>query len=121
MFEVTPRHVVQRDPVRGTCVSTNHFCAASLKPARPLNIDRSFERFTKLEEVRDWRTKATPESLRKQLHATNLGNLTLQTMVFEPTTLRLHLSIGKVPASAHAMRTIDLAPLFAGDKPRKAK
>jgi hypothetical protein len=119
VFEVTPARVLQRNPERGTCVSTNHFCNAALRPARPVNIDRSFERFAKLDEVRKWRSKATPDALRKQLDAANLGTLTLQTMVFEPATLRLHVSIGKVPASSHPLRTLDLAPLLKTGKARK--
>src|SRR5205085_1336186 len=83
VFEITPRRVLQRDPARGTCVTTNHFCSAALKPASPVNVDRTFERFAKLEEVRGWRDRAGPDELRKQLDAVNLGTFTLQTMVFE--------------------------------------
>jgi predicted choloylglycine hydrolase len=120
VLEVTPRRVLRRGPQRGACVTTNHFCDPALKPARPVNVDRSFERFAKLEEVRDWRDKASPDALRRQLDATNLGTLTLQTMVFEPATLRLHLSIGQVPASRGPLRSLDLAPLFKAGKRGKA-
>jgi hypothetical protein len=120
VFEVTPGRVLQRPAAKGTAICTNHFCAAALKPARPVNVDRSFERFGKLEEVRGWEKKARPEDLRKQLDAVNLGNFTLQTMVFEPAALRLHLSIGKVPASRGPLRTLDLGPLFKPE-PRKAE
>jgi hypothetical protein len=85
-----------------------------------MNIDRSFQRFAKLEEVRGWRGKVTPEELRKQLDACNLGTLTLQTMAFEPATLRLHLSIGKSPASAQPFRVLDLAPLLRPAAPARA-
>jgi predicted choloylglycine hydrolase len=112
VFEVSPKHVVQRGPEKGSCPCTNHFCTTTLKPERPVNVDRSFERFAKLKEVGAWKDKATLENLRKQLDACNLGRLTLQTMVFEPATLRLHLSIGKVPASRFPLRKLDLAPLF---------
>jgi predicted choloylglycine hydrolase len=118
VFEVTPKKVVQRSPEEGTCVCTNHYCSRSLKPAKPVNMDRSFERFETLEELRAGNAKYKPDDLRKQLNKVNLGSLTLQTMVFEPSTLKLHLSIGKVPASAGTLRTLDLAPLL---KPSKAK
>jgi hypothetical protein len=29
-------------------------------------------------------------------------------MIFEPNTLRLHLAIGEIPASAGPMKTVDL-------------
>jgi hypothetical protein len=116
VLEVSPRRVVRRDAEKSTCVCTNHFCTAPLRPARPLDIERSFERFAKLEEVRGWGHKASPDDLRKQLHAVALGRFTLQTMVFEPATLRLHLSVGKTPASAGPLRTLDLAPLLRKEK-----
>jgi predicted choloylglycine hydrolase len=119
VLEVTPGRVVRRDPEKGVCPCTNHFCTATLKPDKPVNVDNSFERFATLAEVRTWKGKADREQLRKQLDACNLGNLTLQTMVFEPATLRLHLSIGKTPASRGPLRTLDLTPLFKAGKPRK--
>jgi hypothetical protein len=48
----------------------------------------------------------------KHLHAANQGPATMQTMVFEPETLRLHLAFGKGPSSALPLKTVDLAPLL---------
>jgi len=42
----------------------------------------------------------------------NLGGLTVQTMIFEPATLKLHLAIGSCPSSALPMKELDLKPLF---------
>jgi hypothetical protein len=120
VFEVTPRHVVRRSPEKDTCTCTNHFCSAALRPARPVDVMRSFERFASLERVRSWPDKVRPEDMRRELDAVNLGDLTLQTMVFEPATLRLHLSAGTVPASRGPLRTLDLAPLLGGG-PKKAR
>jgi len=113
VFEITPKRVVERGPDKGVLSCTNHFCTDALEPARPANPMRSFERFASLEKVRTL-DKAGPEDLRKQLDAANLGDLTLQTMVFEPASLKLHLSIGKVPASAGPLRTLDLTPFLKG-------
>jgi isopenicillin-N N-acyltransferase-like protein len=118
VFEITPGRVVQRAGVRGVCSCTNHFCTKVLKPAKALDYSRTFERFDTLEKLRDHKGKIGPEDLRRSLHAANLRTLTLQTMVLEPRTLRLHLSIGKVPASAGPLRTLDLAPLFKGEMPK---
>jgi hypothetical protein len=48
----------------------------------------------------------------KQLHAVAMRDHTLQTMVFEPATLKLHLAIGACPSSAEPLKTLDLKPLF---------
>jgi hypothetical protein len=116
VLEVTPGRVLLRKPSGGTCTCTNHYCTPTLKPEKPVNIDRSFERFAKLEEVRGWQGKVTVEGLRKQLDEANLGKLTLQTMAFEPATLKFHLSIGKTPASQGPFRTLDLGSLFKAGK-----
>jgi hypothetical protein len=115
VLEVSPKKVLLREAERGTLTCTNHYCSPALKPAKPLDVDHTFERFAKLEEVRSWSEKATPDRLRKQLDEVHLGNFTLQTMVFEPATLKLHLSIGKTPASSYALRTLDLGPLLRGE------
>lgn len=112
VLEFSPMKVVKRAGVKGVCVTTNHFCSDDLKAAKPANIDRTFERFARLEEVRKAERKLTPDDLRQHLDAVNLGRLTLQTMVFEPATLRLHLACGKVPASKLTLQRIDLAELL---------
>jgi hypothetical protein len=57
--------------------------------------------------------------LRRALHAASQPNETMQTMIFEPATLRLHLAIGSCPSSAAEMRTLELAPLFWRSEPRR--
>ena len=48
-----------------------------------------------------------------ELHKVNQGSMTLQTMVFEPKPLRLHVSTGSSPATAHHLKQIDLSKLLA--------
>jgi predicted choloylglycine hydrolase len=115
VFEMSPKHVVQRDPAKGVGVCTNHFCSDEMRPEEPADPVRTHARFEKLEELRKGDKKYTPDDLRKQLHLVNLDDKTLQTMVFEPAALRLHLACGKVPASQGELRVIDLAPLFKGE------
>ncbi|MFO0841244.1 MAG: C45 family peptidase [Gemmataceae bacterium] len=76
VLEVSPARVVRRDGEKGVCVTTNHFCSAEQKAARPVNIDRTFERFTRLQEARDAGKPLTPDDLREHLDAVNLGTLT---------------------------------------------
>jgi hypothetical protein len=47
--------------------------------------------------------------IQHRLHAANQGDITLQTMIFEPATRKLHLAIGPAPTSALPLRTIELA------------
>ena len=114
VLEVTPGHVVRRDVGPGTGACTNHFCTAALKPEEPVNFADSFGRFATLEKACAGTGKLTPEDVRKELDLVNLGRLTLQTMVFEPATLRLHLAVGERPASAGPLHTLDLKPLLQG-------
>jgi hypothetical protein len=112
IFEITPTRIEVREASKGVGVCTNHFCTASIRAERPFNPFNSFERFETLGELQKEKGKLKPDDLRKKLHEVNLGSLTLQTMVFEPETLKLHLAIGSVPASKEPLRTLDLAPLL---------
>jgi hypothetical protein len=117
VLEISPRRVVRRSGRNGVCIATNHFCSPDLRPDKPVNVTWSFQRFGLLGEMEKSRETVTPEGLRKQLDRVNLGALTLQTMVFEPGRLRLHLSVGRIPASRFPLRTIDLGKLLIPEKP----
>jgi hypothetical protein len=41
-----------------------------------------------------------------------MGPLTVQTMIFEPAELKLHLAIGSCPSSALPMKIVELKPLL---------
>jgi isopenicillin-N N-acyltransferase-like protein len=112
VLEISPKKVVKRSAQRHVCVATNHFVTPELKPEKPVNMNRSFERYATLDEVGTWKKKVDVAAVAKKLDAANLGTLTLQTMIFEPATLRLHLAIGTVPASKGPLRTLELAELL---------
>ena len=57
------------------------------------------------------------EDVARKLHEVNMGPLTVQTMIFEPGPLRLHLAIGACPASALPLKPLDLAELFRPARP----
>jgi predicted choloylglycine hydrolase len=110
-FEITPKSVVFRPAEKGICSCTNHFCTV-LKPEKKVDVAFSYNRFDYLEKVRSLKERQSVEDVRERLHGANLGELTLQTMVFEPATLKLHVSFGKAPASRRPLQTLDLAPLL---------
>jgi predicted choloylglycine hydrolase len=114
VFEVTPTKVVQRDPQKGIAVCTNHYCTREVCVADPVNVSQTLDRFGALDEIRKQTEKIRIEDVKARLHAANLGGLTLQTMIFEPATLKLHLAFGDTPASALPLKTLELGPLFRG-------
>src|SRR5262249_40383100 len=112
VLEVTPRAIVARAPEAGVCVCTNHFCSKQLKPVVPLPIYRTFDRYQILERASAAREKLSPADLHLAMFQACQEDETLQTMVFEPARLRLHLAIGSCPAAASPMKTLDLGPLL---------
>ncbi len=112
VFEVTPDKVIERKSKDGVAVCCNHFCSSEIKPFFPINVRRSFQRFSLLEELRNNENKVSPSQVMEYLDSVNLGDDTLQTMVFEPGTLRLHLAFQNVPSSKGPFHTLNLEPLF---------
>ena len=108
VFEITPDRVVVRRPKDGVCVCTNHFCTKELRPLVTFNLFKTLNHFATLEEVTRKRSEFGITDLHAALHSVCDQDITLQTMVFEPRKLRLHLAIGTIPASAAPMRVIDL-------------
>jgi hypothetical protein len=105
VFEITPKAVVVREPVDGICAATNHF------RSKELATSLGCPRYLALEKSRHQGTLDLA-AVAERLHAANQGNMTLQTMIFEPAVLKLHLAIGKCPSSALPMKELDLTPLF---------
>jgi hypothetical protein len=48
----------------------------------------------------------------QKMDEVNLGPLTIQTMIFEPASLTLHLAIGSCPTTKLPLKTLELAALF---------
>ena len=44
----------------------------------------------------------------KKMDEVNMGRMTVQTMIFEPAALKLHLAIGSCPSSALPMKLLEL-------------
>jgi hypothetical protein len=105
VFEITPKNLVVRQGEDGICSCTNHFCSKELRTGVKC------WRLPLLEESRRLEKLALAEVARK-LDAVNLGGATLQTMIFEPKTLTLHLAIGACPSSALPLKELRLGPLF---------
>ncbi len=109
VLEMTPNSVVRRNSKDGICVCTNHFCSPQLM------IFPFCRRFGTLDQTREMKQLGV-EDVAKKMHAASAGQITLQTMIFEPQSLRLHLSSGKLPSLSGPFRTLDLKELLKGEK-----
>jgi isopenicillin-N N-acyltransferase like protein len=112
VFEITPDRIVVRRPQDGVCVCTNHFCTPDLRPHVTLNLFKTLDHFAALNQVTREQSNFGVTDLHAALHSVCDQDITLQTMIFEPRKLRLHLAIGTIPASAGVMKVIDLGPLL---------
>jgi len=105
VFEMTPRNLVVRRSTEGICPCTNHF------RTKELATSTECRRYEALEKCR-----ALPRiglaDVARSLDAANQGELTLETMIFEPADLKLQLAIGKCPSSALPLKELALAPFF---------
>ena len=110
VLELTPQSVVVRRPENGLLVSTNHFRSPELRVPRKKNC----RRYASL--VRDGVTSQHDvPMLWKRLHRASRRG-TLQSMVFEPASLKLHLSFGAIPATSQAAKTIELPATLQAPK-----
>src|SRR5262249_33843631 len=92
----------------------NHFCSDELKLSKSRNLFTTLERFSILEQARTERGPLAIGHVQRYLDAANQGALTLQTMIFEPATLTVHLAfaVDKRPSSSPALKRLDLSPLL---------
>jgi hypothetical protein len=105
IFEVTPKNVKVRAADRGLGMCTNHF------RDKELATNMNCWRYDVLLKTQDLKT-VSRQDIAKKLDEANQRESTIQTMIFEPATLRLDLAIGKGPTSAKPLKTLELATLL---------
>lgn len=105
VVEITPHTVAVRKEPDGICVCTNHF---RTEPLRFITYCPRYDRLIQAKKLE----RLGLEEVSAMLHQAHQGPLTIQTMIFEPAALRLHLSIGKPPTSARPLEKVELGPLF---------
>lgn len=104
-FEITPDHIERRNAEEGIVRCTNHF------RCKGMSVGEECWRYDNL-DIHELAGKVDVRDVQMVLDSANQGDMTLQTMVFEPKELVLHLAIGKPPVSLNRMEKINLAPLF---------
>ena len=106
VFEITSKNLVVRRMENGICACTNHFCS------KELGTKTKCKRLPILEECRRGEDKLNLADVARKLNAVNQGRATMQTMIFEPRNLILHLAIDGCPSSARPLKDLPLEPLF---------
>jgi hypothetical protein len=105
VFEITPKSLFIRSAEKGLCLCTNHFRTPAL------STSTDCPRYHILEKSQD-NPRLALSDIAEKMDAVSQGPLTIQTMVFEPASLRLHLAIGSCPSSKLPLKELELGPLF---------
>ncbi len=110
VIEATPKTVSLRQDESGYCAATNHFETAEL------SVGKACRRMDRLAAARGWEKLGVAET-HQLLQAVSQEWWTAHSMVFEPQTLKLHVSFGDGQRSAtdFPLRTVDLSPWLKVD------
>ena len=105
VLEITPKTVALRRGSDGICVNTNHFRTDGLC------LWKACPRYAILSRAASME-KLDVNDVFKKLGEVNQEAKTVQSMIFEPSTLVLHVAMGKVPATKCPLETVKLKPLL---------
>ena len=109
VFEITPQTVGIRPPQNSVLACTNHFQLDGLC------THESCQRIDSLNSLNRRRPTFGIPEVQAALHRVNQGEMTLQTMIFEPKSRRLRIAMGGPgPVSNHPLKTFDIGALLAG-------
>ena len=106
VLEITPKNVVLRRGSDGICVNTNHFRSESL------GLWKACPRYALLSKAAAMEKLGVADVFKK-LDEVNMGPRTVQSMVFEPGPLVLHVAMGTCPATKRPLEKLELKPFFA--------
>jgi hypothetical protein len=105
VLEITPKNVVLRRGSDGICVNTNHFRSESLC------LWKACPRYALLSKAAAFEKLGVADIFQK-LDEVNQGPRTVQSMVFEPDPLVVHVAMGKCPATKGTLERLQLKPFF---------
>jgi hypothetical protein len=105
--EMGPKQFKVRRPEEGILYATNYFMAGKARKGCP--------RFRTLEQFcNQHRGKIDLPGLQDVLDEVNQGRVTVQSMIFNPAALRIHLSMGLLPSSKGEYRSISFREALLG-------
>jgi len=111
-LEVTPDHVLDHPQDGDAITCTNHYRSPELARKKPPRNFRTGERLLTLTGLAAARGTFTPADLTATLHAVHQGDLTVQTIIFEPAALAVHVGFGSPPTTARPPVRLELKPLW---------
>jgi len=114
LLEITPRQVSVRYPQDGRLMATNHFRSPGLYQ----QVD-SWRYDTMAQMIESRRGKIDLDFARQILHQVNLGEITMQSMIFLPQEGKMWLSLGTPPTSGGPYIPVEVAELFSAKKGRE--
>ena len=104
VFEITPKQVGVRQTEGNVLSCTNHFRLDGL------SVDKNCYRIARLSKLSESTPKFGIKQVQQAMHRVHQGQMTLQTMVFEPAALRVHVAMGGLgPVSNKPLRTLEAA------------
>jgi predicted choloylglycine hydrolase len=107
VFEITPQTVGVRRPQGNALACTNHFQLDGLSTPQECGRIRQLNRLMETQQ------SYHIADVQAALHRVNQGEMTLQTMIFEPESRRLHVAMGGPgPVSNHQLKVFDAAEWF---------
>lgn len=106
VFELTPTDIARRDATNSILPCTNHFRSPALAAGTECT------RYDSLSSALD-QTQLDVDAVHQHLKQVSQGELTLQTMIFQPRELVLHLAIGAAPSTELPLQRIDLKKLLS--------
>lgn len=104
-FEITPSNVVRRSSEEHLLACTNHFRTDQLCTSTTCRRYDALQSYWKMHKV-------GLREVAQALHTVNQGPMTMQTMIFEPESLKMHLAIGKGPTSNQPLKAFPLEEHF---------
>jgi len=108
--EITPKSVEVRYAEDGLLACTNHFRTARLRT--PV-LSWRYERLMEAAEL----SRIDLPTLERKLDEVNLRFLTIQSMVFDPENLTLHLARGQPPATKRPYHRVELSQWLRKNSP----
>lgn len=112
VIEVTPDAIEVRQFQDKPGVCTNHFC--TLKNPKQSDKFRTLDRFKTLTDSLEKTEKLSVADVKERMDAAHMGDLTIQTFVFEPEARKVHVRFGdgKESATKGKLATLDMNKLW---------
>ncbi|MHC4942596.1 MAG: C45 family autoproteolytic acyltransferase/hydrolase [Planctomycetota bacterium] len=113
--EIGPGYCAVRKPEKDMVFATNHH-RYGIKPAPGCRRYHTITDFCK-----ENHGKIDVPLLKDVLDKVNQGMISIQSMIFEPAAMKLHISMGKIPSTKGTFKTFSFAKAFKADGSKKQK